>query len=160
MDFDKIIDDFISICKIAGLKLSKKEIEKTEWHAGEGHKPEKLKKGYMAVYIFTNPLNTECYKVGKVFKNSNARFQTQHYSPSSSRSNLAKSLLDDYTVNGNFTQDNISEWIKQNTTRTNLLIDAKKAISTLNLLEAFLQVKLDPKYEGRKSLKKRRPNSG
>lgn len=151
MIIDKIIEDFIVVCKLAQINLTTNDIKKLVWPAGNDHKPVPLLNGHMAVYIFTSPTFDKCYKVGKVFVNSNARYQTQHYSHSSSKSNLAKALLDDYGLNSNFTPDNIGNWIKQNITRTNLLLDAAKGVRILNLLEAFIQLKLDPAYEGYKS---------
>ncbi len=50
-------------------------------------------------------------------------------------------------------EDNISDWIKNNTRRIDIFIDSELRISVLNLLEAYLQCKFKPKYEGFESQK-------
>ena len=148
-EISKILDDFIEVCKLANIKLSKKEIIVEVLEAGQNHLPKPLPKGFMAVYIFLNSNKDLCYKVGKVGVNSNARFQSQHYSSDSSRNNLATSILNDYELNNNIDiQNNVGMWIKQNTTRINLLLKGDINILTLNLLEVFIQNRLKPKYEG------------
>jgi hypothetical protein len=145
----EILDDFIEVCKLANIILTKDEIIVEILEAGEKHTAKPLRKGFMAVYIFLNINNDLCYKVGKVGVNSNARFQSQHYSSDSSRSNLATSILNDYELNNNVDiQNNVGMWIKQNTTRINLLLKGDVSILTLNLLEVFIQNRLKPKYEG------------
>lgn len=66
------------------------------------HQPPSLCSGKCAAYVFSlsddygapAPAGPHrVLKVGRVGPNSNARFQSQHYSPRSSRSNLANSLL-------------------------------------------------------------------
>ena len=77
-----------------------------------------------------------------------------HYGPDSSKSNLAKSILNDYDLNSNLDiQKNVGQWIKHNTKRINLILNYEKGILTLNLLEAFVQNRLRPKYEGYDSQK-------
>ena len=105
-----------------------------------------------AVYIFINEFEGKCYKVGKVGTNSNARYQSQHYTSASSGSNLAKSILNDYSLNDKIEiQENVGTWIKQNTTRINLKLKSNRGAFALSLLEAFVQNRLKPKYEGFKS---------
>lgn len=151
MNISEIITDFIQVCKLAKVEMSISDIVIETLNAGEEHSPKKLPQGKMAIYIFTD--NTgKCYKVGKAGANSNARYQSQHYNPQSAKSNLAKSLMNDYELNNdNLIQTDVSSWIKKNTSRVNLLIDGNKGIFILNLLEAFIQNRLNPKYEGHKS---------
>lgn len=149
---ENIIDDFIKVCELAKIEMTKKDITIERLTAGRNHIPTNLPAGNMAVYIFVNDVEENCYKVGKVGANSNARYQSQHYSASSSKSNLAKSILNDYSLNHILEiQENVGTWIKQNTTRINLKLSANKGIFALNLLEAFIQNRLKPKYEGFKS---------
>ncbi|HEX8561964.1 MAG TPA: hypothetical protein VF676_03185 [Flavobacterium sp.] len=152
MNIQPILEDFIKVCKLAKVDIKIQDITVEILLAGDNHLPKKLPSGKMAVYIFTDPQCNICYKVGKVGRNSNARYQAQHYSPFSSKSNLAKSILNDDEINEIVeVQLDIGSWIRKNTTRTNLLIDAQKGILVLNLLEAFVQNRLKPKYEGFKS---------
>lgn len=149
---ENIIDDFIQVCELARVEMTTEDITIEKLTAGENHVPTNLPAGNMAVYIFVNDTENSCYKVGKVGANSNARYQSQHYSASSSKSNLAKSILDDYNLNHlPEIQQNVGSWIKQNTTRINLKLSAEKGVFALNLLEAFIQNRLKPKYEGYKS---------
>jgi|SRR5690606_1881834 hypothetical protein len=149
---ENIIADFIQVCRLAKVEMKIDDIKIEKLTAGEKHVPTNLPAGNMAVYIFVNDTESCCYKVGKVGVNSNARYQSQHYIASSSKSNLAKSILDDYNLNHlPEIQQNVGSWIKQNTTRINLKLSAQKGVFVLNLLEAFIQNRLKPKYEGYKS---------
>jgi hypothetical protein len=143
IDINNIIDDFIMICQISQINLKKSDIKIEILTPGLNHIPKALPSGHIAVYIFQD--NATCYKVGKAHENSNARYQYQHYQPNSSKSNLAKSMISDKNF---VTPDNIDLWIKQNLTRINLLLKKDAGILTLNLLEAFLHCRLNPKYEG------------
>lgn len=70
----------------------------------------------MAVYSFI--YQDRFLKIGKAGSNSNERFNSQHYDPKNSQSNLAKSLLNDpKLVELNLDATNIKEWIKTNTRR-------------------------------------------
>ena len=155
MEIENIITDFIKVCKLANVNnIEREDICIEILKNGESHNQKKLPNGQMAVYIFKKPDCDICYKVGKVGANSNARYQVQHYSPNSSNSNLANSILNDPELNDNEEiQLNVGKWIKQNTTRINLLLKAEKGILALNLLEAFVQNRLNPIYEGHKSQK-------
>ena len=147
-----IIADFIKVCELAKITMKVEDIIIEKLNAGVEHRPTNLPKGNMAVYIFINEFENCCYKVGKVGENSNARYQSQHYNSESSKSNLAKSIINDYNINHNIEiQQNVGNWIKQNTTRINLKLSAEKGVFTLNLLEAFVQNRLKPKYEDHKS---------
>lgn len=152
MDINNIIEDFIKVCKLANVELSKLDITIEILESGEAHIPSQLPRESMAVYIFMDKNNDICLKVGKVGGNSNARYQSQHYNPESSQSNLAKSILNDpaYNIDSD-SRKNIGHWIRQNTKRINLKLHSDKGIPTINLLEAFLQIRLNPKYEGFKS---------
>lgn len=108
------------------------------------HQIKTLPKDKMAIYIFEK--DGIFFKIGKVGKNSNARFQSQHYNANSCRSNLAKSILNDKSLNLelNF---NLKEYIVENFNRVNIYINSSNQLLT-NLLEAYLHYNLNPKYEG------------
>ena len=86
-----LVDDFTKAAKLAGLSVAANEIS-VEVLPAPHTPPTRLPKGKMAVYAFM--LGGECLKVGKVGARSTARYVSQHYLPRSSRSNLARSLLD------------------------------------------------------------------
>lgn len=150
LELNSVITDFLDVCKLAQEPIHITDLRIDILEAGEKHNCPKLPKGEMAIYIFLDKNLTECYKVGKVGENSNARFQFQHYLPNSAKSNLAKSILADNYI-FDVTKENIGKWIKNNTTRVNIFIKKEKGIRILNLMESFFQLRLKPKYEGFKS---------
>lgn len=104
--------------------------------------------GRMAVYVFCHQGRT--LKVGKAGPNSEARYTSQHYNPNSAQSTLAASLLrggDELGIQG-ITKASVGVWIKANTDRYNFLLHSKHPIRLLTLLEAFLQCRLNPAFEG------------
>lgn len=117
---------------------------------GMPHVPCPLKRGTMGVYTF---LYKDAFlKIGKAGPNSSARFFSQHYLPASSASNLSKSLLNDSDMKGlGMTGDTVGDWIKQNTRRIDIILDESLGIFTLELIEAALHFKYEPRYEGFKS---------
>ena len=97
LDINSLLRDFIEVCKISNERIRLEEIQVVQLMPGSTHTPGPLKNGYMAIYIFE--YGEQCLKVGKVGINSNARYQSHHYNPDSSSSNLAKSILNDYDIN-------------------------------------------------------------
>ena len=110
--------------------------------------PSQMPKGKMAVYVFST--ETCVLKVGRVNQGSVDRYTRQHYRPKGANSTLAKSLVADKNAcqRYNLNEENISDWIQKNTDRVNFLIHADIDEFVLNLLEAFLQCRLQPVYEG------------
>lgn len=107
--------------------------------------------------------DTICFKVGKAGSKSKARWDSHHYNPKSSPSNLSNTILNnkevvkeyfDKTKHNeieNLNENNISDWIKNNLTRVEFIIESDKEDFSLNLLEAFLLFKLKPIFEGNKA---------
>jgi hypothetical protein len=146
---EDIINDFIEVCRLSKIEISRNEIEVENLNHGNEHKGlKKLPNDKMAVYVFIMDSDGVCLKVGKVYKNSNARYFSQHYNPNSSNSNLATSLLYDNDYNKKIPHGMEDDWIKDNTQRINIIFPVEKEIFTLNLCEAFMQALLKPKYEG------------
>jgi len=138
----------LSVVRLTGTVISEDQIQILD--RGVPHKPAGLPRGKMGIYSFV--YRDEFLKIGKVGPNSNARFRSQHYVPTSSQSNLAKSILNDPDFKCfNLTEDIVGDWIKQNIRRIDFIIDASLGIFVLNLIEAFLHLKFKPKYEGYKS---------
>lgn len=102
----------------------------------------------MAVYGFWH--DGAWLKIGKVGPNSNVRYAGQHYNPNSARSSLAASLLHDSQMcfAAGIGPDSVGDWIKTHTSRVNILLPATRRPELLSLLEAFLHVRLRPRYEG------------
>ena len=117
---------------------------------GMPHVPHTLKRGTMGVYTFL--YRDEFLKIGKAGPNSNARFFSQHYIPTSSASNLSKSILNDKEMKGlGMTEETVGDWIKQNTRRIDIILDVSLGIFALELVEAALHFKYEPRYEGFKN---------
>jgi len=45
-------------------------------------------------------------------------------------------------------ETNVAGWIREHTDRVNFILDAPLGVHVLNLLEAFLQCRLRPEFEG------------
>ena len=117
---------------------------------GMPHVPRTLKRGTMGVYTFL--YKDEFLKIGKAGANSYARFSSQHYHPDSAMSNLAKSILEDERMQGlGITRDNVGDWIKRNMRRIDIILDETLGIFALELIEAALHFRYEPRYEGFKN---------
>ncbi|MBI5097740.1 MAG: hypothetical protein HZB30_00680 [Nitrospirae bacterium] len=102
----KIIDDYMKALNLADTQLSDSNIYIQD--LGCPHNPKGLPNEKMAVYTFQ--FNNRYLKIGKAGPNSDARFRSQPYSPSSSQSNLAKSILNDPEMaRYNLNENNIHE---------------------------------------------------
>lgn len=149
---EMLITDFVQVAQLAGLPITTKDITHQELPCP--HRPVSLPKGKQAVYVFWMPDPHEVVlKVGKVGPNSGARFVSQHYLPSSSASNLAKSLLNDNTFWSSLgvivpPVESVGEWVRRYTCRTNLYLLSDTGPLALSLFEVFLQCRLKPRYEG------------
>jgi hypothetical protein len=149
---DALTRDFRQVASIAGVGVTDGAIE-VESSLAPHQPPTFLPRGKMAVYVFM--WGERCLKVGKVGAKSQARYTSQHYSPGSSNSNLAKSLLASRERLGlqHLSDATVGAWIKTNVDRHNFLLDETTGIPVLTLLEAFLQCRLRPLFEGFESQK-------
>lgn len=111
-----------------------------------GHKPKALPKGKMAVYTFI--YNGTFLKIGQANSKSKARYQSHHYYVDSGSSTLANSLLKDSNMSALVNENNITQWIKDNCERYDVIIDEKYGKTALNFIEGMLHYKYNPKYEG------------
>jgi hypothetical protein len=147
IDVNKLISDFLHIAELAGLDIKQRDIHIENLPAPH-IPPSTLPSGKMAVYVFN--WGDRCLKVGKVGPKSQARYTSQHYNPKSSNSNLAKSILKDKAVMGitEIEEHTVGNWVRQNTDRVNFLVPESFGIPLLSLLEAFLQCRLKPCFEG------------
>ena len=142
-----LVSDFLGVASLACVHLTVQDISVKELPAPH-RPPSQLPDGKMAVYVFAR--SGECLKVGKVGPESQPRYTSHHYNPKSSSSNLARSILKDKEGIGSpdLNEDNIGDWIKGHTDRVNFLISRKHGLPVLTLLEAFLQCRLRPRFEG------------
>lgn len=152
----QIVADFAEAARLAGIPIEVADIEVQEFPAPH-RPPSSLPPGKLAVYVFMMAGSDSCLKVGKVGRKSGARYCSQHYGANRAPSTLARSLI---KSKGQFAssaypldESNISRWICENTDRISFLIsselkDGKDGVATLSLLEAFIQCRLKPKFEG------------
>ena len=145
-DLNALLNDFRKVTAIAKVSLSPDALSFKSLPAP--HTSFNLPNGKSAVYVFIR--NGVCLKVGKVGPKSNARFNSQHYNPSSSNSNLAKSIVARQGEIGasGLTESDVGDWIKNNVDRVNFFLNDECDIFILGLLESFLQCRLQPIFEG------------
>lgn len=145
INLDQLKDDLLAIASTLGHEIPSVKIVCID--RGEPHTPAMLRQGQMAVYLFE--YQGQVMKVGKAGPKSNARFASMHYNPSSSKSNLSKSLLADPEFS-EYGLDalTVGPWIRNNMRRVDILLDADVGIYALNLIESCLQYRFKPRYEG------------
>ena len=141
------LNDFTTVAQLAGDPISINDFQ-VQYLIAPHKPPSSIPAGKLAIYAFW--WNGVWLKVGKAGPNSKARYTSQHYNPRSAGSNLARSLIKDSqmgTVAG-FSSQNPGTWIKTSTSRVNILLPSDRNKELLSLLEAFLHVRLAPRYEG------------
>lgn len=146
--------DVIDLCSSAantGFNVNPENLTLLQWNAGlHSHIPLELPANSAAVYIFK--WNNFYLKVGKVNANSNARYQSQHYNPGSSPSNLARTLRGEPEFHAMAAiiepnDNNWGDWIKTNTTRYNIIIPSNLGKNFVHFAEAFFILKCTPMFE-------------
>lgn len=146
MSIHGIREDFVEVAKLAGLRITKEEMQVEE--SFPPHKnPPALPAGFMAVYVFK--YGDHCLKVGKAGSKSVARYCNQHYGLNAP-STLARSLIKHQSRLSlpNLDESNIGNWIRENTTRINVLLPSTHGPAALALMESFIQCRLNPEFEG------------
>ncbi len=149
---NSIKDTLFSIAQLLGRAFPAHSVEVID--RGVPHAAPTLPNGKMGIYMFA--CHDVILKIGKVGPKSNARFHTQHYLPTSTQSNLARSILADKDFcaeHGVDTQD-IKNWMLNHLRRVDILLDEELGMSTLDLFEMCLQYQYLPKYEGFTSQRK------
>lgn len=145
-DVADTLSDFLTVAALAHTTVGLEDFYVEYLEAP--HKPPRcLPSGKMAVYGFWH--DGKWLKIGKAGPNSNARYKSQHYNPNSAQSTLAKSLVNDSRMSGlpGFNTTAPGDWIKSATSRVNILLDSEHDPLLLALLEAFLHLRLKPRYE-------------
>ena len=143
---DDAVKDFHTVTELARFPLGANEFQ-IEYLESPHKAPPRLPLGKMAVYGFW--YEGEWLKIGLAGPNSNARYTSQHYNQNSAQSTLAGSLCRDPRM-ANCTGFDIAapgNWIKSHCCRANVLLDGKHGPLLLAMLEAFLHLRLQPRYE-------------
>lgn len=139
------LDGLVLAASFAGFEVNVSDLQLQTLQAGANHLPVTLLPDYAAVYIFK--YGVQYLKVGKVNSNSNARYQSQHYNPDSSRSNLSRSIFNDLDFYAVINGEHPGNWLKQNSHRYNILIPARLGKKFVHFAEAFFILKCNPRYE-------------
>lgn len=144
---DLLVEDFCRVASIAGVSLASDALV-VDRRPAPHVPPNALPPGRMAVYVFS--FGPRVLKVGKVGPNSAARYTAQHYNAGSTTSTLAASLIKHGERIGvaGLNETNVSGWIRKHTERVNFILDSTLGVHVLNLLEAFVQCRLQPEFEG------------
>jgi len=144
-DVRSALRDFGAVSELAGDRVDPQHAE-IEFLCAP-HTPRALPRGKVAVYGFW--LDGTWLKVGRAGANSNARYVSQHYTESAP-STLAKSIRSDERMRNISDLDGkaLAAWIKRETSRVNILLPATTSKALLSFLEAFLHMRLQPRYEG------------
>lgn len=158
LDTAEIVSAFVQVATLANVRLSPADVW-VELHVAPHVRPPNLPDAMQAVYVFM--LGEKCLKVGKAGPNSTARYCSQHYSLHAP-STLAKSILGHGrellpalppgVPKPTLHAEEIGRWIESYTSRMNVLIPARSGPFALSLLEAFLQCRLKPLFEGPRGL--------
>ena len=151
---DKLKNEYVKITNI--------KCQATYMKKGNDHRPTTLKSNQKGVYVFL--LNSSCcFKVGKAGSKSPARWNSHHYNiDKSTPSTFTKSILKNLTsfksffnkslhedINNLEKNKNSKEWIRNNISRIEFIISSDESDIALNFLEALIQLRLKPIYEGK-----------
>lgn len=139
------IDSLVIAASNAGYQANAVDLQLLTWEAGiNTHLPLALPNGFSAVYIFYHL--TQCFKVGQAGQNSAPRYLSHHYH-TTAPSTLAKSLLRDPFYNQIIGNETPKNWIRNNTTRYNILIPQHYNKNFVNFTEAYFILKCNPRFE-------------
>jgi hypothetical protein len=158
IELDQILSDFATVAERLGLPGWPAAVEVE--YLSAPHRPRSLRPGHGAVYVFALAAADasqagagRILKVGRVGPNSNARFQSQHYSPTSSRSNLANSILGypalwSWLGIDHIDQSMVRNWMLTHLDRANIYVPASSA-ELIPQLEMYVRSRLGGSvYEG------------
>ena len=143
------LDEFITVSQLARSEVSF-GVEDVELLPAPHRRPTRLPTGRMAIYGFW--FDGDWLKIGRAGSNSNARYTSQHYT-GSALSTLSGSLRQDESMRnlaslGENDRRGWATWIERQTSRVNILLPTASDKMIAPLLEAYLHVRLRPKYEG------------
>jgi hypothetical protein len=140
------VKDFQTVADLARCPLGSNDFQ-IEYLESPHKPPSRLPLGKMAVYGFWH--EGEWMKIGLAGPNSSARYTSQHYNQNSAQSTLAGSLCRDprVAICKGFDISAPGNWIKTRCHRVNILLDSRYGPLVLAMLEAFLHLRLRPRYE-------------
>ena len=145
-EIGEALRDFETVAHLASYPMSSSDLDVRYLPAP--HRPEALPPGWMAVYGFWHA--GVWLKIGIAGPKSGPRFSSHHYNLSAP-SSLSKSLANDPAMltQPGFDPKAPGAWTKENTFRVEILMPSHYPIALLSLLEAFLHLRMRPRYEGK-----------
>jgi hypothetical protein len=140
------VSAFTKVSRLAGTPIRRDQIEMVLLSAPH-LAPTRLPEGKIAIYGFWG--DGEWLKIGMAGAKTKARYTSQHYNMGSAPSTLAGSIARDSRMTAIAGSDKaaLNAWVKASCHRANILIDAAHGVPLLALFEAFLHVRLKPRYE-------------
>lgn len=154
---EEIVEAFLEVATLARVPVTRSQV-RHELLPAPHKRPANLPPGLQAVYAFL--LGDHCLKVGKAGPKTQARFTSQHYGMNAP-STLAKSILANRQhlaaiVAGQrrgeihaLNEAAVGLWIERNTARLHIFLPSPLGALPLSLLEAFIQCRLNPVFEGK-----------
>jgi hypothetical protein len=137
----------VQVAELAGETIALSDI-KQEYLGAPHRPPTRLPTGYMAIYGFWG--DGEWLKVGRAGPKSNARYASIHYTGNAQSTLLGSLMADPHMLRvSGFDPRAPRVWIETACHRVNILMPARMSRELLSLLEAFLHVRLRPRYEGK-----------
>jgi len=112
------------------------------------HFPRAMPPGKQSVFAFYWPKQGQFLLVALAGPNSNARFQSQHYLPASSGSNLARKILQHKKTLGieDLEKATVGMWMKGNLARINIFLPASVDKEILKYLKDYLKLIWSPMF--------------
>ena len=157
IDPDEMIQAFLQVAQLARVPLHPLDLRHKLLPAPD-RPPTELPPGFQAVYAFL--LCDRCLKVGKAGpKDAGSLYKSALRDERAST--LAKSILahrqrladvlepEQRSEVERLDNETAGAWIKQNTTRLHFFLPISTGPLALSLLEAFVQCRLSPSFEGK-----------
>lgn len=157
LDPKELIEAFLQVAELAHTSLARSHV-RHEILPAPHRRPSSLPPGSQAVYAFL--LGDRCLKVGKAGPKTQARFTSQHYGMNAT-STLAKSILANRRRLADILppmwrnevdalqEATVGGWIERSTARFHVFLPTAAGALSLSLLEAFVQCRLNPIFEGK-----------
>ena len=147
-DVMSALNDFRIVSALAGDRLTVEDLQ-IQFIDAPHRQSQDLPNDRMAIFGFW--LDGSWLKIGKAGPRSQARYKYQHYG-FNAPSTLARSVRNDprmRQVSGlrDSNGPEWGDWIRRVTNRVNILIPFERGDRLLSLLQAYLHVRLHPKYE-------------
>lgn len=147
-EIEEALDAFHGVMALTGAAWERSWLE-VDYLPAPHTPPRSMPLGRHAVYAYWG--SGEWLKIGKAGPDSGPRYTSHHYHLSAS-SSLARSLCNEMSLEGldDLYPSNPGAWIREHCSRVSILLPATLLPEYPSFLEAFLHLRLHPRYEGAK----------